>query len=114
MTGFQQQWLVRRAAPPGTLACGMRGPDGKSICHSLEDLCPPARMERILVQFDSLRSALFSDQLAPRWSTWAFEQAQIRFVKRPDDWLLGLVVRVESDAALKLDGLCEEFLTLEL
>jgi hypothetical protein len=114
MNGFSQQWLVRRASPPGTLACGLRGPDGKSICHSLEDLCTPDRMERILAQMASVQTALFPEDFAPRWTTWAFEQGQIRLVKRPDHWLLGLVVRMESDAALKLDSLSEEFLALDI
>jgi len=114
MSDFYHQWLVRRASPPGMLACGLRRPDGTSICHALEDICPAGKMEKILAHFENLRSALFADQLAPRWSTWAFDQGQIRFVQRPDEWLLALVCRAESDAALKLDGLCEEFLALQL
>ena len=57
---------------------------------------------------------MFTDKLSPRRSTWAFEQGQIRFVKRPDGWLLGFVVRTESDALPGLDSLSPEFLALEL
>jgi hypothetical protein len=114
MSDFNQQWLTRRASPPGMVACGLRGPDGKALCHTLEESCPAAKMEQILAQFEHVRSALFSEQLAPRWHTWAFEQGQIRFVQRPDGWLLGLVVRPNSDAGRRLDALSQEFLNLEL
>jgi hypothetical protein len=114
MTKSPQQWLAGRASPPGVLACGMRRPDGIYVCHSLEETCPADTMERILGQFGSLRAALPSDQLAPRWWTWAFDQGQIRFVPRSDDWLLGLVVRFDSEAMPQLDSLSNEFLSLEL
>jgi hypothetical protein len=109
-----EQWLAGRASPPGMLACGVRRPDGKLVCRSLEEICPPGTMEKILGQFDALRAALFSDQLAPRWSTWVFDQGQIRLVPRPDGWLLGLIARSESDAVPKLDPLSTEFLSLKL
>jgi hypothetical protein len=109
-----QQWLTDRAAPPGTLACGLRRPDGKFVCRSLEEICPAEKMEKIFGQFEGLRSALFTENLVPRWSTWAFEQGQIRFVERPDGWLLGLVVRAESEAVNCLDPLATEFLALKL
>ena len=71
-------------------------------------------MEEILDQYASLCAAGFFDLFAPQWCTWAFEQGQIRFAARPDGWLLGLVVRSESDALPELDLLCHEFLSLEL
>jgi hypothetical protein len=108
------QWLTVRASPPGMLACGMRGPDGKFACHSVEEDCPAGKMEKILGHFDGLRATLYADPLAPRWSTWTFERGQIRFVVRPDGWLLGLMVRSESDAQPKLDPLSNEFLSLQL
>lgn len=114
MSGFNQQWLVRRASPAGTLACGLRDPGGKSICHCPDEICPPERMERILNQLEAMQVTLFPDGAGPRWTTWGFEQGQIRLVKRPDQWLLALVVRAESDAALKLDSLSEEFLSLQI
>jgi hypothetical protein len=114
MRGFNQEWLVRRAAAPGTLACGLRGPDRKSICHSLDETFTADRMEKILAQFEVLRPAVFPEPAAARWSTWSFERGQIRFVPRPDHWLLCLVVRPDSDATLRLDGVCREFLALEL
>lgn len=108
------QWLTERASPAGMLACGLRRPDGKYVCRSGEESCPAARLERILGQYDGLRASVFTDKISPRWSTWAFEQGQIRFVERPDGWLLGLIVRTESDAFTSLDPLSREFLTLEL
>jgi len=109
-----QQWLTDHASPAGMLACGLRQPDGKYVCRSVEESCPAAKMEKILGQYEGLRAAVFTEKLLPRWSTWAFEQGQIRFVERPDGWLLGLVVRAESDAVPRLDPLSREFLTLEL
>jgi len=114
MKNSAQQWLTGRASPPGMLACGLRGPDGKIESHSLEEICPTTALGKILSQFDGLSATLLSDQFAPRWSTWAFEQGHIRFVVRPDGWLLGLVVRADSDAQLKLDPLSTEFLSLQL
>lgn len=109
-----QQWLTERASPPGMLACGVRRPDGKLICRSIEDVCPSETMERILGQFESIRASLFTDQFSPRWCNWAFDQGQIRFVERPDGWLLGLVIRNESDALPCLDPLSFEFIALDL
>jgi len=83
MTNSPQQWLTSRAAPPGMLACGVRGPDGTLVCHNVEESCPAGTLEKILRQFDTARATLFSDDLAPSWSTWAFERGQIRFVERP-------------------------------
>ena len=108
------QWLTDRASPPGMLASGLRRPDGKLICHSVEETCPATKMERILGHFPGLHAAVFTDQLPPRWSTWVFEQGQIRFVERSDGWLLGLVIRAESEALPRLDPLSVEFLALEL
>ena len=48
--------------------------------------------------------------LSPRWITWVFEQGKIRSVERPDGWLLGLVVRADSNAAQSLDLFSAEFL----
>lgn len=107
-----QQWLVDRALPSGMLGCGLRRPDGQCVCRSLEETCPPGKVERILAQFESLRAAVFKDPPAPRWHTWAFDQGVIRFVERPDGWLLVLVVRTESDALPGLDPLSQEFLSL--
>jgi hypothetical protein len=113
MKNSVQQWLTSRAVPPGMLACGVRGPDGIFVCHSVEESCPAGTLEKILRQFEQLR-ALFSDDLAPSWSTWAFERGQIRFVERPDGWLLGLLIRTDTEAQRRLDPLSTEFLSLEL
>ena len=107
------QWLTDRALPPGMLACGLRRPDGDVVCRSVEESCPVEKMGEILGEFAGLRASLFSEKLSPRWSTWAFERGQIRFVERPDGWLLGLVVRTESEALPSLDPLSQEFLTLQ-
>jgi len=107
-------WLTDRASPPGTLACGLRRPDGNFVCHSVEETCPAATIEEILAHFDLLAAAVFTEQPVPDWSTWSFEKGQIRFVERPDGWRLALVVRSESDAALALDVLSLEFLSLPL
>jgi hypothetical protein len=109
-----QQWLVDRASPPGMLGCGLRRPDGKFVCRSVEEICPPAKLEKLLEQFATLRAVVFAGRFSPRWSTWAFEQGQIRFVPRSDGWLLALVVRTESDALPSLDPLSQEFLALDL
>jgi hypothetical protein len=108
-----KQWLTTRAALPGMLACGFRTPDGSIIGHSLEELCPDAALEKILKQYESMHAALFSEGVAPRWSTWGFEQGLIRYVLRSDGWLLGMVARPQSDAHPKLDPLSAEFLSLE-
>jgi hypothetical protein len=108
------QWLTSRATPPGMLACGLRGPDGKFFCRSIESSCSAETLENILERFDAMRAGVYSAQLTPRWSTWTFERGQIRFVVRPDGWLLGLVARDASDAQPWLDPLSTEFLTLEL
>jgi hypothetical protein len=108
------QWLTDRASPPGMLACGLRRPDGKFVCLSLEESCPMAQIENILGHFDSFCAAMFTEEPAPRWSTWAFEMGQIRFIERPDGWRLALAVRAESDAVTGLDPLSQEFLSLPL
>jgi hypothetical protein len=107
-----QQWLMALAAPAGMLACGLRRPDGKFLCRSAGESCPAAKMERILGSFAGLRASLFSAQIAPRWSTWAFAQGQIRFVERADGWLLGLVVNAGPGSQSALDAFCQEFLSL--
>jgi hypothetical protein len=114
MKNSPQEWLATRASPPGMLACGLRGPDGNFTCHSVENTCPATTLEKILGQFEDQRATLFSDQFAPRWTTWTFEQGLIRLVARPDGWLLGLIVRANSEAQPKLDPLSTEFLALEL
>jgi hypothetical protein len=114
MSQAAQPWLAGRASPPGMLACGLRGPDGKPVCHSVEESFSARKMEKILGQFEGLHAAVFADPPAPRWSTWVFEQGQIRFVLRPDGWLLGLVLRRDSEALPRLDPLSAEFLTLNL
>jgi hypothetical protein len=104
------KWLTSRAATPGTLACALRHPDGHCLCHTVDAACPEAVMERILVQFESLASVPSAEPAAPRWSTWSFENGQLRLVTRPDGWCLAVVVRNESEAATALDAASQEFL----
>ena len=113
MKDSAQQWLANRASPPGILACGLRRPDGKFICHAADESCSPEKMEKILGQFENVRAAVFTEKPAPQWNTWNFEQGQIRFVERADGWLLGLVVRADSITAPNLDPLSREFLSVQ-
>jgi hypothetical protein len=114
MNDFALQWLTGRASPPGTLACGLRCPDGNFVSHSVEETCPTASIEMILTHFDSIAGTVFAESPAPCWSTWAFEQGQVRFVERADGWRLALVIRQGSEAAPALDPLSLEFLSLQL
>lgn len=108
------QWLTDRAALPGTLACGLRRPDGQLICHSVNEACPAEIVEKILGHFDNLAAAALTESSTPNWSTWAFEQGQIRLVERPDGWRLAVIARVELNAGPALDQLSQEFLTMSL
>jgi hypothetical protein len=114
MNDSAQQWLTERVTTPGTLAAGLRRPDGNCACHSVEDACSAEAIERILGHFDSLAAAVFTGAPAPQWSTWVFQMGHIRFIERPDGWRLALVVRTGSDAASTLDSLSLEFLSLPL
>ncbi|HWC60442.1 MAG TPA: hypothetical protein VHC44_12170 [Verrucomicrobiae bacterium] len=114
MNNSALQWLVSRASLPGTLACGLRAPDGQLICHSVNDACPASIVEKILGRFDNLAAAAITESSLPHWSTWAFEQGQVRLVERPDGWRLALVVRTGTDAVPALDQLSQEFLTTQL
>jgi hypothetical protein len=113
MSDFALQWLTERASPPGTMACGLRSPDGNFVCHSVEETLPAAIIENILGHFDSIAGAVFTESPAPCWSTWAFEHGQVRFVDRVDGWRLALVIRNGSDATPTLDLLSLEFLLLQ-
>ena len=114
MKSTSQQWLKSQASPPGTLACGLRRPDGQFVCHSVDDKCPVDRMEMVLSMFESLHKSVVPDARTPRWTTWSFEQGHIRFAPRPDGWLLGLVVRSGSEAFRTMDPTCTEFLAVAL
>ena len=113
MNGSFQQWLENFAASPGMVVCGLRQPDGKLLCRGIEAGCSAEMMEAILAQFEDLRTTGFMADLAPRWSTWTFDQGRVRFIERPDGWLLGLVVRPGSAAAASFDLLSREFLSFQ-
>ena len=108
------QWLTERASVPGTLASALRQPDGNVISHAPDPACPATIIETILANFDALAETVSTEPPAPQWSTWAFEQGQIRLVERADGWRMAIAVRNESDAANGLDTLAQEFLAASL
>ena len=112
MNESAQQWLATRASAPGTLACGLRQPDGNCVSHSVDETFPAATIDGILAHAENFTGAVFAELSEPRWSTWAFEHGQIRFVKRPDGWCLAWAAR--ADAASALDSLSLEFLSAPL
>lgn len=107
-----KQWLAARAEVQGLLGCGVRAPGNLCVCYGHDQNCPPEKMEKMLVQIADAQPWLFQDGTLPRWTTWTFDHGQIRFVNRPDGLLLGLAVRVDTDAAQNLDQLSGEFLAL--
>ena len=95
---------------PGMLACGVRRPDGRCAGHGGEKNYPVEKIEKLLGQFAGLHEPLDAAEFSPRWTTWAFEYGHLRFVLRPDQWLLMLLVTPETEAARELDALSEDFL----
>jgi hypothetical protein len=114
MTELLQQWIDARMSRPGTLGGGMRGPDGTNICQSADESFSREKVQRLLEQLAQFQPQLFEGLPSPRWSTWRFEQGKIRCVVRPDGWLLGWVVRLESEAEQQLDKTSDAFLALDL
>jgi hypothetical protein len=108
-----QKWIAARVTTPGTLGAGIYLPDGSSVCQSADEQFPSEKIEKILQQLARLQLQLSGDSLAPRWSTWAFEQGKLRCVVRADGLLFGLAVRNDTDAAQNLNQLSNEFLALE-
>lgn len=106
------QWLSARAEVQGLLGCGIRAGETLCACHSNDQNCSADQMEKMLHRIADAQPWLFQDGPQPRWSTWIFEQGQIRVVSRPDGLMLGLAVRVDTDAAQNLDQLSAEFLAL--
>ena len=53
-----KEWLPQRVTAAGVLACGLRRPNGRLAVQCADASCPPAAMENLLRQLDSLR-ALF-------------------------------------------------------
>jgi hypothetical protein len=113
MNELFQRWLAANVNAPGTLGGGIHLPDGFCICQSFDEHFPSEKIEKILRQLASAQMLLPEAGLAPRWNTWVFEQGKIRCVARPDGLLLGVAVRVETDAAQKLDKVSDEFLALQ-
>ena len=109
-----RQGIDERMGRPGSLGGGMRGPDGASVCQSADETFPRERVERLLEQLAQVQPKLSEGLPTPRWSTWRFEQGKIRCVVRPDGWLLGWVVRPDTEAERQLDQTSDAFLTLDL
>jgi hypothetical protein len=109
-----QKWLADRLTAPGTLGGGVYLPDGSCVCQSADEHFPAEKIEKVLQQLAQSQPQLSEAGLAPRWSTWVFEQGKIRCVVRPDGLIFGLAVRVDTDAARTLNALSTEFLALEL
>jgi hypothetical protein len=107
-----QKWLAERLTAPGTLGGGISLADGTCLCHSVDEQFPAEKIERVLQQLAQSQPPLADTSLAPRWSTWLFEQGKVRCVVRPDGLLLGLAVRVDTDAARALNTLSDDFLAL--
>ena len=104
-------WFAALPAVPGMLACGLRQPNGKCLGYGDDKIYPAEKIEKLLKQFAELHEPLTAAELSSRWTTWAFEYGQLRFVARPDRRLLMLLVSPDTDAARELDRLSEEFLT---
>ena len=109
-----KEWLPQRVNQMGVLACGLRRPNGKLHSQCADASCPPAAMDNLLRQLDGSRTLFTGENPPPKWVTFNYEHAQIRFVTRTDGWYFALVVRPETDGAAQLDPLSVEFLSLKL
>jgi len=69
------QWLTEHASQPGTLACGLRRPDGQFICHSVSEAFPAAVIEKILGDFDALAAVASVDSSASKCGSSAGRMA---------------------------------------
>ena len=105
-----QTWFAGLRTVPGLLASGIRRPNGKCTSHGSGENFPVEKIEKLLRQFADLHEPLATSQFSPRWTTWAFEYGHLRFVSRPDKWLLMMLVTPETEAARELDPLSENFL----
>jgi hypothetical protein len=112
MNAILQQWLEAHAAISSVPGAGILLPEGGCLCHSNSENFPPEKIAKILQEFAGTQINLFEPDLAPRWSTWVFEQGKIRFVPRADGLLLGFAIYADPDDVKKLDRLSAEFLTL--
>jgi hypothetical protein len=105
-------WFASLPAVPGVVACGVRQPNGKWGGFGDEKKFPAEKIEQLLARHAELHAPLA--EFPARWTTWAFEFGQLRFVPRTDKWLLMLVVAPETEAAQNLDRLSEKFLKLPM
>ena len=105
-----QTWFAGLSVMPGMLACGVRRPGGKCATSGQEKNYPVEKIEKLLRQCGELHEPLPAAGFSPRWTTWAFEFGHLRFVPRPDKWLLMLLASPDSEAVRELDRISEDFL----
>ena len=105
-----QAWFAGLSIVPGMLACGVRQPGGKCVTCGEGKNYPVEKIEKLLHQFAGRHEPLPAAGFFPRWTTWAFEYGHLRFVARPDKWLLMLLASPETEAVHELDRISEDFL----
>ena len=105
-----QTWFAGLRAVPGVLACGIRRPNGKCTSHGSGINHPAEKIDKLLRLFADLHEPLTASEFSPRWTTWAFEYGHLRFVSRPDKWLLLLLASPDSEAVRELDRISQNFL----
>jgi hypothetical protein len=106
-------WFTPLVATNGMIACAIRKPDGKCLHPDAEMKYPPEKIAKLLGQYAGLHQPLAIKDADTRWVTWAFEYGHLRYVPRPDKWLLLLLATPETDAIQALDRFSEEFLATE-
>jgi hypothetical protein len=109
-----KDWFASLPAVPGMLACGVRRSNGKCSTNGDEKKYPPEKIVGLLNHFAGLHEPLTVAELPSHCTSWAFEHARLRFVSRPDKWLLALLVAPETEAEKLLDQLSGEFLNIPL
>ena len=109
-----KSWFASLPQVQGMLACGIIRPNGRCLAHGSGKNLSDEKIEQLMRRFAELHEPLACTGLSPRWSTWAFEYGQLRFVPHPDNWLLLLVATPETESSQKLDQLAEEFLAQPL
>ena len=105
-----KKWFASLPALPGMLAGGVRRPNGKCDGFGDEKIFPPEKIEELLNSFHNLHAPLAAAELPTGCVTWAFEYGRLRFVARPDKWLLMLLVAPETEAEKSLEPLSKQFL----
>jgi hypothetical protein len=112
MNELFEQWLDARLSVPGMVACGVTAPGMTGACRSTDASFSGEQMAQMLGLLYGTQPLPGTDA-AVRWQTWVFTNGRIRSAIRPDGWIFVAAVRANSDAALILDPLTEEFLGLK-